>query len=89
MEESAYNLALSALFAGVGTPQDSGIVNDVAKALDASNLKTIQYSGSGYAYAFGQSYLPGGPYPKFYAKYSRAIDFDQESFARRNDSHTI
>ena len=42
-----------------------------------NDLKTIQYSGSGFAYAFGQSYLPGGPYPKFYAKYSRAIDFDK------------
>jgi glyoxylase-like metal-dependent hydrolase (beta-lactamase superfamily II) len=72
-------LALAALFAGTSTPKDTGnVVNEVSKAVGAENLKTIQYSGSGFAYAFGQSYVPGTDYPKFYAKYSRTVDFDKD-----------
>ncbi len=77
-------LAAAAVFAGAAIPKDaakdaksSDVVGNVAKNIGANDLKTIQYSGSGFAYAFGQSYLPGGPYPKFYAKYSREIDFDK------------
>jgi glyoxylase-like metal-dependent hydrolase (beta-lactamase superfamily II) len=71
-------LALAAIFASTSTPKDTGnVVNEVSKTIGAENLKTIQYSGSGFAYAFGQSYLPGDTYPKFYAKYSRTIDFDK------------
>ena len=76
-------LAALAIFATTSTPKDAAkdagdVVNKVAKDLGASDLKTIQYTGSGFAYAFGQSYLPGGTYPQFYAKYSRAIDFDKK-----------
>ena len=59
-------------------PQDaSTVLTDVTRALGASDLKTIQYSGTGFAYAFGQNYRPDAPYPKFHATYSRAIDFDR------------
>jgi glyoxylase-like metal-dependent hydrolase (beta-lactamase superfamily II) len=71
-------LALVMFFASASSPKDNGeVVNNVAKTLGASALQSIQYSGTGFAYAFGQSYLPGGPYPKFYVKYSRAVDFDK------------
>lgn len=75
--------AALAAFAAVSTPKDNGkatadIAGTVAKNLGASDLKTIQYTASGFSYAFGQSYLPGGPYPKFYLKYTRAIDFDKK-----------
>jgi glyoxylase-like metal-dependent hydrolase (beta-lactamase superfamily II) len=76
-------LAALAFLAATSMPKDaakpgSDVAGSVAKNLGASDLKTLQYTGSGFAYAFGQSYLPGGPYPKFYAKYSRAIDFDKD-----------
>ncbi len=77
--KSLIAVAVIALFAGAATPKDAGdVLKDVSKVIGAANLKTIQYSGSGFAYAFGQSYMPGGPYPKFYAKYSRVIDFDKD-----------
>src|SRR5579864_6848312 len=74
-------LATAAIFAAPAIPKDAkstDIVGDVAKNIGAADLKTVQYSGSGFAYAFGQNYVPGGPYPKFYAKYSRSIDFDKK-----------
>ncbi|MBM3820854.1 MAG: MBL fold metallo-hydrolase [Acidimicrobiia bacterium] len=52
------------------------LLMQVAAALGAGDLHTIQYSGSGFTYVFGQSYQPGGAYPKFRLTYTRAIDFD-------------
>ena len=69
-------LVLSAFFAGCSSsPAD--VVNNVAKATGAADLKSIQYSGTGYTYTFAQNYLPEVPYPKFNARYTRMIDFEK------------
>ena len=71
-------LALMALYSAAVAAKDAhSIVEDVATTIAATNLKTIQYSGTGFVHVFGQSYRPGGPYPKFYAKYSRAVDYER------------
>jgi glyoxylase-like metal-dependent hydrolase (beta-lactamase superfamily II) len=58
--------------------QDAGaVVADVARALGSPELKTIQYSATGFTYSFAQNYRPDVPYPKFRATYSRAIDFER------------
>ena len=54
------------------------VAEDVGKAIGADNVKSIQYSGSGYIYAIGQSYQPDDPYSKFNLKtYSRLADYDK------------
>lgn len=69
-------LLLLALFASTSAPKDAkSVVNDVARTIGAAGVNTIQYSGSGVYSQFGQSYLPNGPYPRFYAKYSRVVDY--------------
>jgi len=71
-------LALVALSSATVSAKDArSIVGDVSTTIAAANLKTIQYSGTGFVYVFGQSYRPGGPYPKFYAKYSRIVDYER------------
>ena len=55
----------------------TGVLHDVDQALGASSLKSIRYSGTGFAYAFLQNPRPDARYPKFYAKYTRAIDFEK------------
>src|SRR5258708_1765248 len=48
-----------------------------ADAMGATNLKSIQFSGSGTNYAFGQAYTPGGPWPRFEVKtYAAAVDYE-------------
>ena len=65
-------------FSVVATSQDaSGVLREVDQTLGASNLKSIRYSGTGFAYAFLQNSRPDVRYPKFYAKYTRAIDFEK------------
>jgi glyoxylase-like metal-dependent hydrolase (beta-lactamase superfamily II) len=58
------------------------IVQEVAKTVGAVGLKSIQYSANGYYYHFLQGYrVPTaqdpGPWPKFYAKYSRMLDYEK------------
>ncbi len=47
-----------------------------ADAMGATTLNSIQFSGSGTNYAFGQAYTPGGPWPRFEVKtYTAAVDY--------------
>jgi glyoxylase-like metal-dependent hydrolase (beta-lactamase superfamily II) len=55
----------------------TGVLREADTALGASNLKSIRYSGTGFAYAFLQNARPDVRYPKFYAKYTRTIDFEK------------
>lgn len=55
--------------------QPSGVAA-AAEAMGATNLNSIQFSGSGTNNAFGQAYSPGGPWPRFEVKnYIAAIDY--------------
>lgn len=67
-------LALAAI---TGRAQDGTATLDAAaRALGATNLTSIQYSGSGTNNAFGQSYAPDGPWPAFkVTSYTAAINY--------------
>src|SRR5579872_4684000 len=67
-----------ALVFGAGGTQDPKVVIGAAvKALGAENLKTIEYSGSGFDYALGQAPNPNAPWPKFNDKtYTRVVDLE-------------
>jgi len=60
----------------LGNGQDSKAVLDgVAKAM--GDPKSLQYSGSGANFSFGQSVAPGTPWPRFNLKsYTRTINYD-------------
>jgi hypothetical protein len=71
--------ALLALFASISLPKEEkkagDVVADVARTLGADNLKSVQYTGTGFIFTFGQSYRPGGPWPKFRLQsYTRMAD---------------
>jgi glyoxylase-like metal-dependent hydrolase (beta-lactamase superfamily II) len=58
-----------------GCSRPSGVAA-AADAMGATNLNSIQFSGSGTNYAFGQAYTPGGPWPRFEVKtYTAAVDY--------------
>jgi glyoxylase-like metal-dependent hydrolase (beta-lactamase superfamily II) len=55
--------------------QRSGVAA-VADAMGATNLNSIQYSGSGFVYGFGQAYAPGDPWPRFFQNvYSASVNY--------------
>ncbi len=67
------------VLAGCGrSPQD--VLQDTATTMGVADLRTIQYSGSGNFFAFGQSFHPDAPWPRFdVTSYSRTIDYDAKS----------
>lgn len=69
-------LLLVVLLGTTGSMQDAtAVLKEADQALGASTIKSLKYSGTGFAYAFLQNWRPDGAYPKFYAKYTRSIDF--------------
>ena len=60
----------------LGNGEDSKAVLDgVAKAM--GDPKSLQYTGSGANFSFGQSVSPGSPWPRFNLKsYTRTINYD-------------
>ncbi|OFW27000.1 MAG: hypothetical protein A3J28_04220 [Acidobacteria bacterium RIFCSPLOWO2_12_FULL_60_22] len=77
---------LLALFGSTCMGQDAGkVVNDVARTMGATNLKSVQYSGSGFIFGFGQSYQPGGPWVKFNLKsYAQLVDYEKGASREEN-----
>jgi len=73
---------MTALLAGIalaiavsGCSRPTGIAA-AADAMGATTLNSIQFSGSGSNFAFGQAYTPGGPWPRFEVKtYVAAVDY--------------
>src|SRR5579864_3213916 len=77
MYKRAYVTLLALMLAGCSRTPKS-VVDDVGKAIGAGDLKSIQYSGSGYIYAIGQSFQPDVRYSKFNLKnYTRLVDYDK------------
>ncbi len=60
----------------LGNGEEPKAVHDgVAKAM--GDVKSLQYSGSGANFSFGQSVSPGTPWPRFNLKsYTRTINYD-------------
>jgi glyoxylase-like metal-dependent hydrolase (beta-lactamase superfamily II) len=60
----------------LGYGQDTKtVVDGVTKAM--GDVNSLQYSGSGAFFSFGQSFTPGDPWPRFGLKsYTRTIDYE-------------
>src|SRR5712671_7786612 len=76
-------LVATALLVFVNTllAQDArGVLQNAMKAMGAANVKTIQYSGTGWNAAVGQSFSPQEDWPHFeVTRYTRTIDYDARS----------
>ena len=79
-------IALLAWFGAAATAQDARtVVDGLGRTLGAASVKSLQYSGSGYVYGFGQSYQPGGPWVKFNLKsYTLLTDYEREASREEN-----
>jgi glyoxylase-like metal-dependent hydrolase (beta-lactamase superfamily II) len=70
-------LAVAWLCAVVAWAQDARTTLDAAAAaLGATNLRTIEFSGRGFDFMFGQAYDGSSPWPRFnLASYTMTIDY--------------
>src|ERR1700758_1520773 len=69
-------LAVLLLFATTAFAQDAKtVIDNASKAM--GQLKSVEYSGSGFDFAIGQNANPNLPWPKFIDKtYKRLINFE-------------
>ena len=74
-------LAAVALWAGTAMAQDARrALEAAAAAMGAADMKSIQYTGTGWQGAVGQNYTPAHDWPRFdLTSYTRTIDFDSQS----------
>ena len=79
--KSTVLLASPALIAGIATGQDARSVLEAAdRNMGATNLKTIEYSGTGWDSAVGQSYNLTADWPRVeVSSYTRVLDYDAKS----------
>ena len=62
-------IALGSFISALLPAQDAqALLRHTAKAMGAENLKTFEYSDSGFFFWFGQAANPSSAWPKFYAK---------------------
>src|SRR5262245_64661595 len=65
-----------ALAACSSKPPGEAALESAAEALGATTVNSIQYSGSGFNHAYGQSYTPGGAWPAFkVTSYTAVVDY--------------
>jgi glyoxylase-like metal-dependent hydrolase (beta-lactamase superfamily II) len=77
LKKAAAAVALAVMLPWVGAAQDAkAVIATASAAIGVDQLRTIQYSATGFDFALGQSYNPEAPWPKFINKsYTRAVDF--------------
>lgn len=68
----------------VASGQDAmAVLNAAAEAMHLQDVKTIRYTSTGSAFAIGQSFRAGGPYPRSAAQVVRELDL--EGFTARQE----
>src|SRR5437867_9619905 len=70
-------LGVAALWPVLARAQNPKAALDAAaSALGATNLRSIEFSGRGFDFMFGQAYDPNSPWPRFgVPRYSVSIDY--------------
>ena len=73
-------LGLVVAAASAGCAQQAGTLQAAAAALKAADIKTIEYTGTGKWYQFGQAPSPTLPWPPFdVSAYTASINYDTPS----------
>ena len=71
------SVAVAVLWPMLARAQNAKAALDAAaSALGATNLKSIEFSGRGFDFMFGQAYDPNSPWPRFSVpRYTVSIDY--------------
>ncbi len=74
-------VALTAFFSCTGTAQDAATIANASKGMGADNLKSVEFTASGWEYTFGQAVNPASPWGGYEEKtYTRTINFETPSW---------
>jgi glyoxylase-like metal-dependent hydrolase (beta-lactamase superfamily II) len=71
-----FSALVAALSLAPGAQEPNAVVRGAAETMGVAALQSIQYSGTGSAFALGQAASPGGPWPRFeLANYVASVDY--------------
>jgi glyoxylase-like metal-dependent hydrolase (beta-lactamase superfamily II) len=75
-------LVLGGTLSVITAAQDAKtVIGNASKAMGVDNLKSVEFTGTGWEYAFGQAVNPSSPWGGFEDKtYTRTINFDTPSW---------
>ena len=62
---------------GDGPPDAGSVLDEVASTLGVDDLRSVEYSATGYVSNVNSSYMPDGPGPKFNARFTRQANFER------------
>lgn len=81
-KKSSVGIVLVILLSSPAFAQDARtLITNASKAMGADNLRTIEYSGSGFDFALGQAVNPNAAWPKFIDKtYKRVMNFETPAY---------
>ncbi len=69
--------ALVSFAAGAPTQDAKTVLSNASQAMGADHVKTLQYSGTGTEFSFGQAVNPDSPWPPFAdTSYTRTINYE-------------
>src|SRR2546421_11984963 len=73
-------IMLAPMTASAAAPDARALLQAADKAIGASGVNSVQYSGTGWLGAFGQSYAVDGDWPRFELRsYTITIDYGAKS----------
>ena len=76
-KKSFLSVVLGTMAWTVAAQDAKTILNNAAKAMGVEDVASVQYSGVGVTYAFGQAFSPNSPWPKFNLKsFTRVDDYN-------------
>jgi glyoxylase-like metal-dependent hydrolase (beta-lactamase superfamily II) len=71
---------MTAAFTFLPIGADAASLKEASAALGAVDAKTLEFSGSGHWFQFGQAPIPGGAWPQFdVSSYSASVNYDTPS----------
>lgn len=72
---------VTVFLSAAGAQDAKTVIGNVSKAMGADNLKTVEFTATGWEYAFGQAVNPSSPWGGFEEKtYTRTINFETPSW---------
>lgn len=70
-------MAVTGMSSAVLAEDAQRVIGEASTALGVANVKSVQYSATGFDFAFGQAPTPGAAWPRFIDKsYTRTVDFE-------------
>ena len=82
-------IMLAPMTARAAAPDARALLQAADKAIGASGVNSVQYSGTGWLGAFGQSYAVDGDWPRFELRMSRRSRTEKRDYGKEDGDRDV